>query len=129
MQIDALLTELLNARGPGGQEDEVQAICLRELASLCDDAHIDRAGNVVGVVRAGPCSDPEAAIRVMAHLDEIAMIVKNVRKNGTLEVLALGGAQPISFGVCPVEILGDGQTLPGVLPYGSMHNSGRTSNG
>ena len=65
----------------------------------------------------------------MAHLDEIAMIVKNVLENGTLEVLALGGAQPISFGVCPVDILGDEHILPGVLSYGSMHNSGRTSNG
>lgn len=129
MEIHALLTELLNARGPGGQEDEVRAICQRELASLCDDAHIDGAGNVVGVVRAGHSCNPEDAIRVMAHLDEIAMIVKNVRENGTLEVLALGGAQPISFGVCPVDILGDEQNLPGVLSYGSMHNSGRTSNG
>lgn len=50
-------------------------------------------------------------------------------ENGTLEVLALGGAQPISFGVCPVDILGDEHILPGVLSYGSMHNSGRTSNG
>lgn len=129
MGIEALLTELLNARGPGGQEDEVRAICLRELKDVCDDAHVDRAGNVIGVVRACSAGDPDSAIRVMAHLDEIAMIVKNVRDNGTLEVLALGGAQPISFGVCPVDILGDEKILPGVLSYGSMHNSGRTSNG
>lgn len=128
MDIEALLTELLNARGPGGQEDEVRAICLRELKEVCDDTHIDSAGNVVGVIRACGARDPDTAIRVMAHLDEIAMIVKNVRDNGTLEVLALGGAQPISFGVCPVDILGDVKCLPGVLSYGSMHNSGRTSN-
>jgi len=126
---EALLTELLNARGPGGQEDEVRAICLRELRLFCDDTHIDPAGNVVGVIRGGRTGSPEAAIRVMAHLDEIAMIVKNVLENGTLEVLALGGSQPISFGVCPVDILGDEHILPGVLSYGSMHNSGRTSNG
>ncbi|WP_060512343.1 peptidase M42 [Pseudomonas sp. NBRC 111124] len=129
MGINALLTELLNARGPGGQEDEVRAISLRELKDVCDDAYIDRAGNVIGVVRADNGNDADAAIRVMAHLDEIAMIVKNVRDNGTLEVLALGGAQPISFGVCPVDILGDEKVLPGVLSYGSMHNSGGTSNG
>ncbi|MFI8556296.1 M42 family peptidase [Pseudomonas putida] len=129
MTTEALLTELLNARGPGGQEDEVRAICLRELHSFCDETNLDPAGNVVGVIRGGRACNPEAAIRVMAHLDEIAMIVKNVLDNGTLEVLALGGAQPISFGVCPVDILGDEHILPGVLSYGSMHNSGRTSNG
>lgn len=129
MKIDALLSELLYARGPGGQEDEVRDICLRELGSYCDDTHTDAAGNVVGVIRAGLACDPQTAIRVMAHLDEIAMIVKNVQDNGTLEVLALGGAQPISFGVCPVDILGDKQIVPGVLSYGSMHSSGRTANG
>lgn len=91
MTTEALLTELLNARGPGGQEDEVRAICLRELGLFCDDTHVDPAGNVVGVIRGGRTGSPEAAIRVMAHLDEIAMIVKNVLENGTLEVLALGG--------------------------------------
>lgn len=48
MKIEAVLTELLNARGPGGKEDEVRAICLRELRLFCDDTHIDPAGNVVG---------------------------------------------------------------------------------
>jgi len=129
LETEALLTELLNARGPGGQEDEVRAICYRELRIFCDETHIDRAGNVVGVIRGSRACRPEAAIRVMAHLDEIAMIVKNVQSNGSLEVLALGGAQPISFGVCPVDILGDGHILPGVLSYGSMHNSGRTPDG
>ena len=129
MKTEALLTELLNARGPGGQEDEVRDICLRELSRFCEEAHIDPAGNVVGVIRGGRACSPEPAIRVMAHLDEIAMIVRNVLENGTLEVLALGGSQPISFGVCPVDILGDEHILPGVLSYGSMHNSGRTSNG
>lgn len=33
----ALLEELLLARGPGGQEDEVRAICQRELEGCCDE--------------------------------------------------------------------------------------------
>lgn len=32
----SLLTELLLARGPGGQEQEVRAICRRELERTCD---------------------------------------------------------------------------------------------
>ncbi|MDM9594564.1 M28 family peptidase [Pseudomonas guariconensis] len=129
MEIDSLLHALLLARGPGGQEDEVRHICLRELARHCDETRIDRAGNVLGVLRATQPCEPEQSIRLMAHMDEIAMIVKRVKTDGTLEVLALGGAQPISFGVCPVELLGDQQCLPGVLSYGSMHNSGRSTNG
>lgn len=124
-----LLERLLYARGPGGQEDEVRAICLAELRACCDQVQEDAAGNLVALIRGTGEPEPERAIRVMAHLDEIAMIVKQVRRDGSLEVVALGGAQPICFGVCPVDILGDAQYLPGVLSYGSMHNSGHSAHG
>ncbi len=128
MDIQPLLEELLLARGPGGQEDEVREICLRELGKHCDEISVDEAGNVRGLIKA-TADSLQAPIRVMAHLDEIAMIVKKVRHDGNLEVVALGGAQPICFGVCPVDILGDTQYLPGVLSYGSMHNSGGSAQG
>lgn len=129
MGLESLLEELLNARGPGGQEDEVRTICVRELKQHCDSVEVDKAGNVIGLIKSVSASEPDDAIRVMAHLDEIAMIIKNVLDDGRLEVVALGGSQPISFGVCPVDILGDQEVFPGVLSYGSMHNSGCTPSG
>lgn len=33
----ALLESLLLARGPGGQEEEVRAVCRRELEASCDE--------------------------------------------------------------------------------------------
>jgi putative aminopeptidase FrvX len=104
----ALLTQLLLARGPGGQEDEVRAICLEQLRPLCDETWVDPAGNVVGLIK-GQQGDADlgCAVKVMAHMDEIAMVVKRVETDGTLRVMALGGANPINFGVCPVDILGD----------------------
>lgn len=125
----ALLSELLMARGPGGQEDEVRSIVLRELAPLCDEVRVDRAGNVIGLLKAASSEDPAPAITVMAHLDEIAMIVKRVEPNGHLQVIALGGAQPICFGACPVEVMGDHAIRAGILSYGSMHGSGATAAG
>jgi putative aminopeptidase FrvX len=123
-----LLERLLIAHGHGGQEDEVRSICRLALESHCHEVNVDRAGNVIGVIRSQHPSDPDDGIRVMAHLDEIAMMVKRVNEDGTLEVIALGGAQPISFGACPVDVLGS-SVIPGVLSFGSMHNSGGTSQG
>ena len=119
-----LLEKLLMAYGPGGQEDEVRAICKTELARYCDEVTEDRAGDVVGRIKASRDADPDDGIKIMAHLDEIAMVVKLVDEDGTLQVQALGGAQPISFGAAPVDILGDSSVLPGVLSFGSMHSSG-----
>ena len=117
-----LLSRLLMARGPGGQEDEVRAICLEQLQQHCDECWTDPAGNVIGLLK-GHQPDPQArhAVRIMGHMDEIAMVVKRVEADGTLRVVALGGANPVNFGVCPVDILGDRETLPGVLSFGSMH--------
>lgn len=126
----ALLTQLLLARGPGGQEDEVRAICLEQLRPLCDETWIDPAGNVVGLIKGQQGdADPGRAVKVMAHMDEIAMVVKRVETDGTLRLTALGGANPINFGVCPVDILGDARTLPGVLSFGSMHVTQNTPQG
>ena len=129
MDLETLLKELLLARGPGGQEDEVRTVCQRELSRWCDSTQTDKAGNLLGLIRAQDKGDPETSIRVMAHLDEIAMIVKKVRPDGNLDVVALGGAKPVSFGVCPVDILAGETVLPGVLSYGSMHNSGSSASG
>jgi len=100
-----LLEQLLLARGPGGQEEEVRDICQRLLGPLCDEFSVDAAGNLIGVLRAPQAA--EGAIRVMAHLDEIAMVVKRIEESGALRVFALGGAYPVNFGMCPVDILGD----------------------
>lgn len=120
----ALLEELLLARGPGGQEEEVAAICRRELEPVCDQVWNDPAGNLVGLLKG---REPEApAIRVMAHLDEIAMVIKRIDEDGGLRVFALGGAFPANFGMCPVDVMGDKAIVPGVLSFGTMHGTSAT---
>jgi putative aminopeptidase FrvX len=126
-----LLEELLLARGPGGQEREVREIARRELQAHCDQLWQDPAGNLVGRIRAADQSSAgeRHAVRLLAHLDEIAMVVKRVEADGTLRVEALGGAYPFNFGACPVELLGDQDTLPGVLSFGPMHATQETPQG
>ncbi|MCP1511069.1 M42 family peptidase [Pseudomonas rhodesiae] len=120
--ISELLARLLMASGPGGQEDEVRAICMEAITPLCDETWVDAAGNLIGLIKGRQdCVESRRAVKVMAHMDEIAMIVKSVNSDGTLRVTALGGANPVNFGMCPVDILGDNEIIPGVLSFGSMH--------
>ena len=72
-----LLQRLLSAYGPGGQEDDVRAICRRELEPLVDEPTVDPAGNLVGLLRGTGAADTPV-VRVMAHMDELSMIVKRV---------------------------------------------------
>ena len=118
----ALLQELLSTYGPCGREEAVRAICERELTGLADEVWTDAAGNLVGLVRgAGEVSAP--VVRVMAHMDELSMIVKRVEGDGSLHVEQLGVMYPGNFGLGPVAILGDEQELTGVLTLGSEHTT------
>ncbi|MFG1934346.1 M42 family metallopeptidase [Mycobacterium sp. NPDC048908] len=117
-----LLQELLFTYGPCGQEDAVRDICRRELSPLVDETHIDEAGNLIGLIRGNP-NAKVPAIRVMAHMDELSMLVKRVEPDGTLHLTQLGTMYPGNFGLGPVAILGAKETLCGVLTLGSEHTT------
>lgn len=80
---------------------------------------MDPAGNLVALIRGGGAP----AVRVMAHMDELSMLVKRVEPDGSLHVTQLGTMYPGNFGLGPVAILGEGETLCGVLTLGSEHTT------
>ncbi|OBH04751.1 MULTISPECIES: M20/M25/M40 family metallo-hydrolase [unclassified Mycobacterium] len=131
---DALLRELLWTYGPCGQENEVRAVCARELQPVVDDMWTDDAGNLVGYIGAnGPPEDsahrhrstagPGDATRVMAHMDELSMLVKRIEPDGSLHLTQLGTMYPGNFGLGPVAVLGDHETFTAVLTLGSEHTT------
>lgn len=110
---------MLWACGPAGYEDEVRDICRRELDGVVDDLWIDEAGNLCALIR----GDGDGAIRLMAHMDELSMLVKRIDSDGTLHLSHLGTMYPGNFGLGPVTVLGDRERLVGVLSIGSEHTT------
>lgn len=121
-----LLQLLVNARGPCGQEDEVRALCQKELQPLVDETWVDAAGNLIGKI-SGTDTALEA-IRVMVHMDEISLIVKRINEDGSLRVNPLGGILPFAFGQGPVDIMGDRENCLGILSFGCMHTTKESPN-
>lgn len=120
---DDLLQELLLAYGPCGQEDAVRELCARELQPVVDDMWTDEAGNLIGHLRATDGAGDDAATRLMAHMDELSMMVKRIGSDGTLHLTQLGTMYPGNFGLGPVAVLGDHQTFTAVLTLGSEHTT------
>ncbi|MEE6179912.1 M42 family metallopeptidase [Mycobacterium sp. 050134] len=133
---EAMLQELLWSYGPCGQEDAVRAVCARELQPLVDDMWVDAAGNLIGYVAANESAMTDdqhhrstvtpglgVATRVMAHMDELSMLVKRVEPDGTLHLTQLGTMYPGNFGLGPVAVLGGHETLTAVLTLGSEHTT------
>lgn len=114
-----LLQELLWAYGPCGEEEAVRTICARELQPHVDDMWTDDAGNLVGYLAGGGAP----ATKVMAHMDELSMLVKRVEPDGSLHLTQLGTMYPGNFGLGPVAVLGDNETFTAVLTLGSEHTT------
>lgn len=119
-----LLQQLINARGPSGQEDEVHKVCYEQLQQITNQLWVDPAGNLIGKIQGSNSSAP--AIRLVVHMDEISLIVKRINEDGSLRVNPLGGILPFSFGQGPVDILGDNEWFTGILSFGCMHTSNET---
>jgi putative aminopeptidase FrvX len=56
-------------------------------------------------------------------MDELTMLVKRVESDGTLHLTQLGIMYPGNFGLGPVAVLGEHQTLTAVLTLGSEHTT------
>ncbi len=118
-----LLNELLVTHSPVGDEGEIRAVLQPHFERCCDEVQVLGGDTLVGRV-AGRGLAP--AVQVLAHQDELGMIVKRIDPGGTLHLDVLGGAYPWKYGEGLVEILGDHQIVPGVLGVGSAHTTAET---
>ena len=84
-----LLRKLSEAYGPPGYEDEIRQIMIKELEKVADEVYVDNLGNVIAV-RKG--NSPK--IMLTAHMDEVALLITHIDKNGFLRFHVLGGIDP-----------------------------------
>lgn len=117
----SLFTDLLAIPSPSGREERVAQIVRDKLTNWEYEYETDGAGNVS--VRL-PGRRPDAPLCcVAAHMDEIGMVVTKIEDDGTLRVDRSGGLYPWKLGEGPVEILGDAESITGVLSMGSTHTA------
>lgn len=119
-QLFNTIEELVLHHSPSGAEGEIDQLLISRFTALGVEVWQDRAGNVIAKIVG---RDSERAIAITAHKDEIGAIVKTVSEDGRVEVRKLGGAFPWVYGEGVVDLLGDEQTLSGILSFGSRHIS------
>jgi putative aminopeptidase FrvX len=78
-------------------------------------------GNVL--VRLDGRSPQAPLIMYAAHMDEIGLVVTKISDDGSLHVNRTGGLMPWKLGEGPVEVLGDHESIVGVLSMGSTHTA------
>ncbi|MGL4621571.1 MAG: M42 family peptidase, partial [Chroococcidiopsis sp.] len=114
------IEELVMHHSPSGVEAEINQFLLDRFSALGVEVWLDRADNIIAKI---PGRDAQGAIAITAHKDEIGAIVKSVGDDGCVEVRKLGGAFPWVYGEGVVDLLGDNETISGILSFGSRHVS------
>lgn len=123
MRADLLryIEAMVLCHSPSGNETEIDRWLLRQWQSLGLQPCQDAAGNIIATVAADL---PDAlTLAITAHKDEIGMIVKRIEADGRIQVRRLGGSFPWIYGEGVVDLLGDRQTVSGILSFGSRHVS------
>lgn len=122
-----LIRELIAIPGPPGQEIAV-AHAVAAYADMLGCAHtIDARGNLLIAAPGASEVSGKARIVVMAHMDEIALMVERIEPDGLLRVVSLGGLLPWKMGEGPVEILASSGEITGILGFGSIHTNSSES--
>ena len=95
-----LLAKLMNALGPSGSEGPVRDIIKKEIGPYVDEIKIDKFGNLIAHKKGSG-----TRIMFVAHMDEIALMVKNINEVGQLSFSEVGGVEPLTLVGETVRIL------------------------
>lgn len=89
MDMFEALSALTAAPGVTGNERGVADVVSRYFSAYTEDVRRDRLGNVFAVVGSG-----KPVVLIMAHMDEIGMVVTNIEENGMLRIQSVAGVDP-----------------------------------
>ncbi|MCL2834343.1 MAG: M20/M25/M40 family metallo-hydrolase [Treponema sp.] len=113
------IKELSDANGVSGFEDEAVAVIRRHsdgLGQISEDAmrnlYIRRSG----------WKDGRPSLMIDAHTDEVGFMVRNIRSNGTLDFVPLGGWVASAVAAHKVRVRTvNGQWIPGIIASKPPH--------
>jgi tetrahedral aminopeptidase len=87
-----LIRKLVESFGPVGFEDEVRALIRAEIKDLADGISVGKLGDLIAVKKG---SGTGKKVMLIAHMDEIGLMVTHIDKRGYARVAPLGGVFPL----------------------------------
>jgi putative aminopeptidase FrvX len=117
----SLFSELLDVPSPSGREGALAQIIRNKLDAWKFNHDTDGAGNVIVRLEGRQPHAPLCCFS--AHMDEIGMVVTKIEEDGSLRADRSGGLYPWKLGEGPVQILGDKETIIGIVSMGSTHTA------
>ncbi|MBI5568053.1 MAG: M42 family metallopeptidase [Chloroflexi bacterium] len=92
MSVKDLIQKLVNAFGPTGFEDEVRSIIQAEIKGLADEVSVGKLGSLIALKKG---TGRGKKIMLVAHMDEIGLMVTHIDNRGYARVTPLGTVFPL----------------------------------
>jgi putative aminopeptidase FrvX len=112
------LEKLSNANGVTGREGEVRELMKQYLTPYVDEIREDRLGNLIAFKK-GKKDAP--TVMLAAHMDEVGLMIKNIKKGGFLQFTKIGGIDDRILLAQKVIVHTDKGPLNGVVGSKPVH--------
>ncbi len=116
-----ILKQLSEAPGPSGREDAVRQIILDAIKEHIDSHQVDALGNLIAIKKGkGPVTEGRPRkVMIAAHMDEVALMIMHVGKDGLLHFRKIGGIDDRVL-LSKRVLIGE-KRVPGVIGFKPIH--------
>jgi putative aminopeptidase FrvX len=115
-----ILKQLSEAPGPSGREEAVRQIIQEAIKGHVDEQRVDALGNLIAIKKSsGAVAGVPGKVMIAAHMDEVALMIMHIGKDGLLRFRKFGG---IDDRVLMSKCVRIGEKrIPGVIGYKPIH--------
>jgi len=118
LKLVEVLEKLSNANGVTGREDDVRNLMKDYLKPYVDEIREDKLGNLIAFKK-GKKDAP--TVMIAAHMDEVGLMIKNIKKKGFLQFTKIGGIDDRILLAQQVIVHTDKGPLTGVIGSKPVH--------
>jgi len=118
MKLVEALEKLSNANGVTGREGEVRELMKQYLKPYVDEVREDRLGNLIAFKKG---NKDAPTVMLAAHMDEVGLMIKNIKKKGFLQFVKVGGIDDRILLAQKVIVHTDKGPLTGVIGSKPVH--------
>lgn len=120
MELIDIFEKLHKTPSPSGQEQIAQSIVNNLVIPFVDDVSCDIHGNLIAVKKAEH-SENAKTLMLVAHVDEIGLMVSHIEDSGFIRFTKIGGVDTSILRGRSVHILHNDELIPGVIGCKPIH--------
>lgn len=105
------LKEMIDTPSLSGNEYELQKKIIKQMEPICDKIITDHVGNVISVI------NPDSNVKILldAHIDEIGLVINNIKSDGRCKMDKVGSIRPSLYLGSQVQVITKNGIIDGVI--------------